>query len=143
WQPPNKAPHRLICASYAAWASGTFAAVALEQRQGAPIRRASWPAPKAALAYSGVPKAGEPDFMSTFEVKLPYMTGAPGRTVCESVIPKSASACASVSAPGIVTGAMAPASVNGVTIINWPLSANSMMPSVIGTSSCKGELVLQ
>ena len=40
---------------------------------------ASWPAPKAALAYSGVPKAGEPDFMSTFDVKLPYITGAPGQ----------------------------------------------------------------
>jgi hypothetical protein len=107
------------------------------------MRRASCPAPKAALAYSGVPKAGEPDFMSTFEVKLPYMTGARGRTVCDSVMPKSASACASVSAPGIVTGAMAPASVKGVTIMSCPLRANSMMPSVIGTSSCNGELVLQ
>src|SRR5215468_5606665 len=108
WQPPSNAPHRLICASYVAWASGALEAVALEQRQGAPIRRASCPAPKAALAYSGVPKAGDPDFMSTFEVKLPYMTGAPGRTICDSVMPNSASACASVNAPEIVTGAIAP-----------------------------------
>ena len=95
------------------------------------------------MAYSGVPKAGDPDFMSTFEVKLPYITGAPGRTICERVMPKSASACESVSAPEMVIGAIAPASVKGVTIISCPLAAKSMMPSVIGTSSCSGELVLQ
>ena len=52
------------------------------------------------MVYSGVPKAGEPDFMSTLEVKLPYMTGAPGLTICASVMPNSASAWASVKAPG-------------------------------------------
>ena len=93
-----------------------LAAVAFEERHGKPRKRASWPAPNAALTYSGVPKAGEPDFMSTFEVKLPYTIGAPGRTICASVRPASASACASVSAPAIVTGAMAPARVNGVMI---------------------------
>ena len=31
-----------------------------------------------ALAYSGVPNAGEPLLMSTLEVKLPYITGQPG-----------------------------------------------------------------
>src|SRR5215469_11733307 len=143
WQPPSSAPQRLISDSYAAWASGALEAVALDERHGTLMRRASWPAPNAALVYSGVPKAGEPDFMSTLEVKLPYMTGAPGRTICDSVMPNSASACASVRAPGMVTGAMAPASVKGVTIISWPLAANSMMPSVMGTSSCSGELVLQ
>src|SRR5580698_6930734 len=70
-QPPNKAPHKLICDSYAAWASGTFDAVAFDERQGKPRKRANWPAPNAALTYSGVPKAGDPDFISTFEVKLP------------------------------------------------------------------------
>ena len=65
-----------------------------------------------AFMYSGVPKAGAPDFMSTLDVKLPYITGVPGRTACVSVIPSSASACASVKAPAIVIGAMAPASVN-------------------------------
>src|ERR1700732_5002697 len=114
WQPPNSAPHRLICDSYTACASGALDAVALEQRHGAPMRRASCPAPKAALAYSGVPNAGDPDFMSTFDVKLPYITGAPGRTICDSVSPASASACASVSAPAIVTGALAPPSVQDV-----------------------------
>src|SRR5256885_10014770 len=52
WQPPSSAPHRLICDSYTACASGAFDAVALEQRHGAPMRRASCPAPKAALARS-------------------------------------------------------------------------------------------
>src|SRR6267378_2938185 len=134
WQPPRSAPHRLIWDSYTACASGALDAVAPEPRQNAPMRRASCPAPKAALAYSGVPNAGEPDFMSTFDVKLPYITGAPGRTIWDSVMPNRASAWASV---------IAPASVNGVTIINCPFSANSMMPSVMGTSSCSGELVLQ
>src|ERR1700719_4619509 len=87
WQPPNRAPHRLIWDSYTACASGALDAVALEQRQGAPIRRAICPAPKAALAYSGVPNAGDPDFMSTFDVKLPYTMGAPGRTICARVSP--------------------------------------------------------
>src|SRR6266478_3147969 len=143
WQPPNSAPHRLICDSYTACASGALDAVALEQRHGTLMRRASCPAPKAALAYSGVPNAGDPDFMSTFDVKLPYITGAPGRTTCDSVMPNRASACARVRAPAMVIGAIAPASVNGVTIINCPCAANSMMPSVMGTSSCSGELVLQ
>ena len=64
--------------------------------------------------YSGVPKAGAPDFMSTFEVKPPYTKGEPGRTSCARTSPASASACCWASAPASVTGAMAPASVNGV-----------------------------
>src|SRR5579864_7746229 len=141
--PPSSAPHRLICASYAACASGAFEAVALEQRHGTPMRRASCPAPKAALVYSGVPKAGEPDFMSTLEVKLPDITGAPAHTIWDSAMPNNASACASVRAPGIVIGAIAPARVNGVTIMSCACAAKVMMPSVMGTSSCSGELVLQ
>src|SRR5277367_6680613 len=77
-QPPNSAPHKLICDSYADCASGMLEAVALDERQGNPRKRAIWPAPNAALTYSGVPNAGDPDFMSTFEVKLPYIMGAPG-----------------------------------------------------------------
>src|SRR6185312_8047437 len=95
-------------------ASGMFEAVAFEERHGRPRKRASWPAPNAALTYSGVPNAGDPDFMSTLEVKLPYTMGAPGRTICANVRPASASACASVKAPAMVTGAIAPAKVNGV-----------------------------
>ena len=83
-----------------------------------------------------------PDFMSTLEVKLPYTIGAPGLTICASVRPARNSACASVSAPATVTGAMAPARVNGVMMSTWPAAAKSMMPSAIGMSSCSGELVL-
>ena len=35
--PPISAPHRLICASYAAWASGAFEAVAFDERHGSPM----------------------------------------------------------------------------------------------------------
>jgi len=44
------------------------------------------------------------------------MMGAPGRTICASARPASASAWARVRAPAMVTGAIAPASVNGVMI---------------------------
>src|SRR6266550_3165474 len=101
WQPPRSAPHRLICDSYTACASGALDAVALEQRHGAPMRRASWPAPKAALTYSGVPNAGDPDFMSTFDVKLPYTTGAPGLTICARVNPASGTLRAKCRARGV------------------------------------------
>src|SRR6202050_144188 len=141
-QPPISAPHRLICDSYADGASGALEAVAFEERQGRPMWRASWPAPIEDLTYSGVPKAGEPDFMSTLEVKLPYTTGAPGRTICDSTVPASASAWASVRAPATVTGAIAPARVNGVMMNTCPAAANSRMPLPIGMSSCSGELVL-
>ena len=55
--------------------------------------------------FSGVPKAGAPERMSTLEVKAPYMTGAPGRTSCVSTTPNSASAFCCASAPASVTGA--------------------------------------
>src|ERR1700728_23343 len=97
-----------------------FEAVALEERHGSPRKRANWPAPNAALTYSGVPNAGDPDFISTLDVKLPYTIGAPGLTICASVSPASASACARVSAPAIVTGAIAPARVKGVMISTCP-----------------------
>lgn len=57
-----------------------FAAVVFDDRNGTPIRRANWLLAYAALAYSGVPKAGAPVFMSTFEVKPPYIAGTPGCT---------------------------------------------------------------
>src|ERR1700691_6518683 len=141
-QPPMSAPHRLICDSYAACASGALEAVAFEERHGRPMWRASWPAPIEDLTYSGVPNAGEPDFMSTLDVKLPYTTGAPGRTICDSTVPASASAWASVRAPATVTGAIAPARVNGVMMNTCPAAAHSRMPLPIGMSSCSGELVL-
>ena len=66
------------------------------------------------LELWAVPKAGAPDFMSTLLVKPPYATGAPGRTSCVKAMPASASAFCCATAPTIVTGAIAPASVNGV-----------------------------
>ena len=60
-------------------------------------------------------KAGAPDCMSTFEVKPPYTTGLALRTSCVSAIPSNASAFCCTTAPATVTGAIAPARVNGVT----------------------------
>ena len=57
--------------------------------------------------------------MSTFEVNPPYITGAPGLMICTNVMPASASAFCWASAPASVIGAIAPASVNGVTTIGW------------------------
>ena len=70
------------------------------------------------------------------------MTGAPGRTTWVSTIPASASAFCSERAPASVTGAIAPASVNGVMHTIWPRRANSMIPWSIGASSRSGELEL-
>ena len=94
--------------------------------------------------YSGVPKAGAPDRMSTFEVKVPIMQATPGRTTCSSAMAASASAIDCTTAPAMVTGAMAPASVNGVTITGWPRRAKRMAPSSIGQSCFSGldELML-
>jgi hypothetical protein len=94
------------------------------------------------LKYSGVPNAGAPDFMSTLEVNAPYMTGAPGCTACARVMPARASACWRVSAPASVTGAIAPARVNGVTTESWPAAAKSISPMHMGMSSWRGELLL-
>ncbi len=57
-------------------------------------------------------------------------------------MPDSASAFCCTSAPAIVTGAIAPDRVNGVTTTAWPADAICMMPSIMGTSSFSGELVL-
>ena len=92
--------------------------------------------------YSGVPKAGAPVFMSTLDVKPPYTTGAPGRTICVKAMPASASAFCCARAPAIVTGAIAPASVNGVSMMIWLRDDISMMPCSIGVSSRSGDELL-
>jgi hypothetical protein len=94
------------------------------------------------LAYSGVPNAGAPVRMSTFEVKPPYITGQPGLTHWANAMPASASAFCCTSAPATVIGAMAPASVNGVITIGWLCRAISITPSSIGPSYCSGEFEL-
>ncbi len=82
--------------------------------------------------YSGVPKAGAPDFMSTLEVKVPIAQATPGRMHCASATAHSPSASDSATAPAIVTGAIAPASVKGVTISPCPRRASRIQPSIIG-----------
>ena len=70
------------------------------------------------------------------------MTGEPGRTTWVRTMPASASAFCSTSAPARVTGAIAPASVNGVMHTIWLRSAKAMTPCDIGVSRRSGELVL-
>ena len=70
------------------------------------------------------------------------MKGAPGRASWLRARPANASAFCSARAPASVTGAIAPASVNGVTLVIWPWRAISITPIAIGPSSFSGELVL-
>ncbi len=58
-------------AAGSACTSGVFEAEPAAERHGRPIWRASCPAASEAWKCAGVPKAGAPDFMSTFEVKVP------------------------------------------------------------------------
>jgi len=92
--------------------------------------------------YSGVPNAGAPDFMSTFEVKVPIAQGQPGATYWNSAMAESASVSDCATAPAMVTGAMAPASVKGVTTTAWPRRARRRQPSIIGWSCFRGEVEL-
>ena len=89
--------------------------------------------------YSGVPKAGAPVRMSTFEVNDPMAHGTPGLMHWSSTMADSPSATNCVTAPARVTGAMAPARVNGVTMVGCPRRASRMAPSSIGKSCLSGE----
>ena len=82
--------------------------------------------------------------MSTLEVKVPIMQATPGRITCRRAMAASASAIDCTTAPAIVTGAIAPASVKGVTITGWPRRAKRIAPSSIGQSCLSGleELML-
>ncbi|MBP8924486.1 MAG: hypothetical protein KBG75_01375 [Pseudomonadales bacterium] len=84
---------------------------------------------------------GAPLRISTFEANEPYITGAPGFTICASVITARISAVCCTRVPAMVAGLIAPASVNGVMQVTCPLAASSSTASVIGISSCSGELV--
>jgi hypothetical protein len=66
-----------------------------------------------------VPKVGAPDCIEIDDAKLPRMTGAPGLRSCTKAMPESASARVTVHAPTVVTGAMAPARMNGVVRQAW------------------------
>ena len=94
------------------------------------------------LIYSGVPKAGDPVLMSTFEEKEPYIMGAPGRTNWVRVTNAKTSAFCCTNVPACLIGAMAPDNVNGVMQVTCADLASSMVAYDIGMSSCRGEFVL-
>ena len=64
--------------------------------------------------------------MSVFERNEPKTTGQPGRIVCTSAIPASASPTCCASVAGTQTGDIAPMRRNGVTIVGWPRFAYSI-----------------
>ena len=64
--------------------------------------------------------------------------GAPGRIACAIATPVSASATCSARPPATLTGAVAPASRNGVTITGWFASAHSVRASTIRKSQTSG-----
>ncbi len=80
--------------------------------------------------------------MSTAVKNEPKRHGAPRRIACTSAIPVSASATCSARPPATLTGAVAPASRNGVTITGWPACAHSISASTIRKSHTSGLLGL-
>src|SRR3954466_5524575 len=94
------------------------------------------------MADSGVPKLGEPVFMSVLERKDPNTTGQPGLTSCVSAIPDSASAICCTSVAGMETGDIAPIRRNGVQITAWLRRLYSSIALSIRSSQRSGELQL-
>ena len=68
----------------------------------------------------------------------PYRHGAPGRTSWASATPESASAACWARPPPMLTGEVAPARRNGVTIVAWFDSAHAMSASTIRKSQMSG-----
>ena len=96
----------------------------------------------AGVALSQMVRPGAPVMYGGFTSNVDMKTGAPGRTIWVKATPARASAFCRVTAPAIVTGAIAPASVKGVITTGWPISDNAITPCIIGISSCRGEFVL-
>ena len=94
------------------------------------------------IADSGVPKLGEPVFMSVFERNEPNTTGQPGCTSWVSAIPESASAICCTSVAGIETGDIAPISRNGVVMTAWFVRLYSSIALSMRSSQRSGELQL-
>ncbi len=94
------------------------------------------------IADSGVPKLGEPDFMSVLERNEPKTTGQPGFTSWVSAMPESASAICCTSVAGIETGDIAPMSRNGVQMTAWLRRLYSSIALSIRSSQRSGELQL-
>src|SRR4029079_3847677 len=88
-------------------------------RNGTPSRRASCATTYRSSAGSGVPNVGAPDCIERLDAKEPKTIGDPGRTSWQNAIPAIASASVCAHAAAVVTGAIAPASMNGVTSTPW------------------------
>ena len=89
-----------------------------------------------------MPNAGPPVRMSTAVKNDPKRHGAPGRTAWTRATPERASATCWASPAAMLTGAVAPASRNGVTITGWPATAHSMSASAMRPSHTSGLLGL-
>ena len=75
---------------------------------------------------------GAPDCIDNEDAKLPSTIGAPGFSSCMNAMPASASARVCVAVPATVTGDMAPARMNGVTMQAWPARAYTFSaPSIV------------
>src|SRR5215211_1754392 len=133
----------VISDSYAAWASTTVDALSPPpDRHGSPNRRAICPVHSRPTADSGVPKLGDPVFMSVLERNEPNTTGQPGFTSCVSAIPDSASAICCTSVAGIETGDIAPIRRNGVVMTAWLARLYSSIALSMRSSQRSGELQL-
>ena len=70
-----------------------------------------------------MPNVGAPVCIDIDDANEPKTTGAPGRTSCTKVMPASASASVCAATPAVVTGAIAPARMNGVMRQAWLFAA--------------------
>ena len=70
-----------------------------------------------------MPNVGAPVCMDIDEANEPNTTGAPGRISCVKALPAKASARVCAATPATVTGAIAPARMNGVMMHAWLFSA--------------------
>src|SRR5262245_25047349 len=133
----------VLADSYAACASGIFDAQRLPpERNGTPRRRASCATAYSSSAGSGVPNVGAPDCIASDEASDPKTIGQPGRTSWTKVMPAIASASVWAQAAAVVTGAIAPDSMNGVTSTPWLAFAYSRAEPIIAASHTSGEFAL-
>ena len=80
--------------------------------------------------------------MSTLELKVPIAQGQPGLIIWIKTMAQSASAIDCATVPAKVMGDMAPANVNGVTIVGCPQRDKRISPSNMGKSCLSGEVEL-
>ncbi len=83
-----------------------------------------------------------PDCIDIDDANEPSTTGAPGRVSCTKVIPARASARVWAATPAAVTGAIAPARMNGVRSVAWLASAYARAAPSMTESQTSGELAL-